>query len=325
MRASVTVLNKKTQLEVFGAIALSTVENWTCLLFPSSFFRDVTDILSCSSCVTFCCFPSSLPVTAPFRSCLFGLPGLSDASLADFHSEVVVVRDVQRQSQWLEQVPLGVNTPKVLFSCGSRPVLFKALLPPCLDGYVLGSPFGYPLVTRHKKVDIEEWLHVPAEMIQWVEDNGIPDRVPPLPGPATAPPTWRWEEAPLPPPRPKTLTNVVHLLPSVVELRRLALPFAAEHILSCYEPDVTVRNDSFTLWSLLRVTHLPFIERPLKGNQILPSKSLYLTGVTPLYLINQYDSASTVVTQYLGEATQTLSSQCVDGPPHPASNQCVSA
>ena len=106
-----------------------------------------------------------------------------------------------------------------------------------------------PIGNSHKKAHIEEWLYIPDEMMQCVEDNGIPDRVPPLPGPATAPPTWRWEEAPLPPPRAKTLTNVVHPLPSVVELRRLAPPFSAEDILSCYEPDVIVRNDSFTPWS----------------------------------------------------------------------------
>ena len=121
--------------------------------------------------------------------------------------------------------------------------------------------------------------------MQWVEDNGVPDRVLPQPGPATAPPAWRWDEAPLSHPRPKTLTNVVDPLPSVIELRRLALSFCRRHILSCYEPDVIVRNDSFTPWSLLGFDDLLAVlvvdkthafaayrlERPLKGSQIPPN------------------------------------------------------
>ena len=80
-----------------------------------------------------------------------GRPGLSDTSLADSYLDVVVVRDVQRQSQWLERIPLGVNTPRVFFSRGSRPLHFKALQPPCLVGHAVGSPFGYPLVIRTKR------------------------------------------------------------------------------------------------------------------------------------------------------------------------------
>ena len=69
-------------------------------------------------------------------------------------------------------------------------------------------------------------------------------------------PPWDSVEAPLPPPSPWDRANVTHPLPSGVELERLDLPFSTSDILSGYEDDVTVRNDSFTLWTRIKIEDL---------------------------------------------------------------------
>ena len=69
-------------------------------------------------------------------------------------------------------------------------------------------------------------------------------------------PPWDSVEAPLPPPSPRDRANVTHPLPSCVELELLDLPFSTSYILSGYEDDVIVRNDSFTLWTRIKIEEL---------------------------------------------------------------------
>ena len=86
------------------------------------------------------------------------------------------------------------------------------------------KPFWIPVGDTLKKAHIEDWLYVQLQH-----------------------PPWDSVEAPLPPPSPWDRANVTHPLPSGVELERLDLPFSTSDILSGYEDDVRVRNDSFTL------------------------------------------------------------------------------
>ena len=211
---------------------LFVVMNWACPLFPFFLFflPDVTVLLSCPSRVPFSCFPSSSPGTAPFRSCLLGFQDSLTHLGQTFTLKLSLCAMYSARAKGSNACPL-VSTHQRSFSL----VIFAA----AMSGWVCSwKPFWVPFGDSHNKAYIEEWLYVTDEMILWAEDNGVPDRVPlPLPGPR--PPHQLAS--------PKTLTNVVHPLPSLVELRRLALPFSAEDILSSYEPDVIVRNDSFTL------------------------------------------------------------------------------
>ena len=101
-----------------------------------------------------------------------------------------------------------------------------------------------------------EHFDLPDEMKEWVTKHEVPEVAPPAPGPPVTSSPWDSVEAPLPPPSPREKANVTHPLPSGVELERLDLPFSTSDILAGYEDDVIVRNDSFTLWTRIKMEEL---------------------------------------------------------------------
>ena len=89
-----------------------------------------------------------------------------------------------------------------------------------------------------------------------VTKHEVPEVAPPTPRPSVTSSPWDSVEAPLPPPSPRERANVTHPLPSDIELERLDVPFSTSDILSGHEDDVIVRNDSFTLWTRIKIEEI---------------------------------------------------------------------
>ena len=185
---------------------------------PLIFLLLPTLLFCCSGLVVspLCCIPFSLPRTAPFRSCLSGfwdsltLSWLTSTLRLLCAMYNVIAKGLNARSlvsAHLRRLLLMICNCSLYHIC----LAFRVSASTCAHVW-MGMQMAALLGTHWcfaQKSYIVEWLYGLDEMIQWVEDDGIPDRVLPLPGPATAPPTGRSEEAPLRPRSLKTLSNVV--------------------------------------------------------------------------------------------------------------------
>ena len=122
----------------------------------------------------------------------------------------------------------------------------------CQVGSANGNLFWIPVGDTHKKAYIEEWLHVPDEMKEWVTELERPDVAPSASTPPVASSPLESVEAPLPLPNPRDQAIFTHPLPTCAVPERLKSPFTDCDLRSGYEDDVTTRNDFFTFWARIK-------------------------------------------------------------------------